>query len=353
MVGQVGELLAEALSTWPITSVSILLVISYIVYAQVAAKVNGKVHEGWRYALPSGHGVKCHSFLNKQGLNIQCYRYLSTATERRGAMIAVHGIGTHAHWEFTSHPGSKFEGGWIYALTTRGYDVHLLDLQGHGRSDAYGNLRCHVNKFDDFVDDVVQFHDMVQDFTGGEKCYIMGESLGGGIVARVAERLGNELAGVVLVAAMLSIEQVKAKPINRVLAPLSGMIASVVPQIPVAPKAKIKPGLEWITEELDQDPLAYRGLVRAGMGAEVLVEVDKTMEMAPQLTAPVLLIHNTLDTMTDPEGSKQFSEHIRAANADADCTLVLREFPTMWHALCIEPGQQEVAGIVLDWLDER
>ena len=79
-------------------------------------------------------------------------------------------------------------------MCAAGYTVHLLDLQGHGRSEAYEGLSCHVEKFQDFVDDVVQFVGVVK---SGSSCktYLLGESLGGCVVARVAQELGDGIDG--------------------------------------------------------------------------------------------------------------------------------------------------------------
>ena len=47
--------------------------------------------------------------------------------------------------------------------------------------------------------------------------------------------------------------------------------------------------------------------VRARMACEVLDTVDYTQSQAEKLRAPSLIIHNTLDTMTDADGSRYVS----------------------------------------------
>ena len=49
------------------------------------------------------------------------------------------------------------------------------------------------------------------------------------------------MTGVIMIAPMLSVEQVKRKPANRVLLPISSFLALVLPALPVAPKGKKQP----------------------------------------------------------------------------------------------------------------
>lgn len=312
----------------------------------------GKSHQiCTAYPLPEGNGVKCDTFLNAKGLRIQTYEYPPhRGVRERASILAVHGIGVHAHWEYTKHPGSTYEGGWIDMLNAAGYRVHLLDLQGHGRSEAFENLSCHVETFQDYVDDVLQFYEAIRLDLGTQgKVFIMGESMGGCICARLGQILGDSLDGIVLCAPMLSVEQIKKKPANKVLLPISSFVAAILPALPVAPKAKPLPHLAFLTKELDADPLAYRGLVRARLACEILATVESTQERAAALTAPALLIHNTLDTMTDPDGTARFFSKLK----QDDKTLILEEYEGMWHALMIEPGNDKICRMVLDWLEER
>ena len=54
-------------------------------------------------------------------------------------------------------------------------------------------------------------------------------------------------------------------------------------------------------------PSSFSLQVRARMACEVLDTVDYTQSQAEKLRAPSLIIHNTLDTMTDADGSRYVS----------------------------------------------
>ncbi|EUD63476.1 hypothetical protein C922_05843, partial [Plasmodium inui San Antonio 1] len=49
-----------------------------------------------------------------------------------------------------------YKDSWIEHLNRHGYSVYGIDLQGHGRSDGYGNLKANVKEYDDMVYDVIQ-----------------------------------------------------------------------------------------------------------------------------------------------------------------------------------------------------
>merc|ERR1712216_272823 len=115
----------------------------------------------------------------------------------------------------------------------------------------------------------------------------------------------GRLDGVVMLAPMLNVDQVKRKPINRILLPISGVLAVLTPLLPVAAKAKNVMYPE-MRELFDKDPLCYSAAVRAHMAVECLAVVDDTMDKASKLTAPVVVFHSKNDTMTDPEGSVAF-----------------------------------------------
>lgn len=310
----------------------------------------GQVHEGNKHPLPTEDGVICDSFKNAQGLSIRTYEYPQTRDNGQPEAVAVfvHGIGSHAHWEFTAFPGNTYTGGWIDAFNRRGIAVHLLDLQGHGRSDAYEGMMNHVNEFDDYGRDVIQLvKQLKMRYNHGTKFFITGESMGGCVVASVGELLGDSIDGIILLAPMLSLEQVKAKPINKVLLPFVSVLACVVPLLPIGAKAK-NTFFPDIYEAYQLDPLTYCGKVRTSMSKECLGAVDRAMECAAQLTAPCLIFHSKIDTMTDPQGSAAFFEKLQ----QKDKTFTLLE-NGMWHALCKEPGQEELGQTAIDWVLAR
>lgn len=50
----------------------------------------------------------------------------------------------------------QYSGSWVEQWNARGISVCGLDLQGCGRSEGRRGLRFYVERFDDYVDDVLQ-----------------------------------------------------------------------------------------------------------------------------------------------------------------------------------------------------
>jgi len=57
---------------------------------------------------------------------------------------------------------AQFDGSWAQGLTQAGYALYAFDLQSHGRSQGVEEgKKCFVDKFQDFVDDIILYYSMV------------------------------------------------------------------------------------------------------------------------------------------------------------------------------------------------
>lgn len=80
-------------------------------------------------------------------------------------VIIVHGLGEHS---------DRF-GNLVEPLTDSGFAVHSYDLRGHGRS---GGQRGHIDRWQDFRRDLLDFLAVVQASSGDEPVFLYGHSLG-------------------------------------------------------------------------------------------------------------------------------------------------------------------------------
>lgn len=322
-----------------------------VAFARVFGR--GQVHRGHDAPLPNQNGMNNGSFTNAQGLNIRTYEYPQTKEhELKDSPVAVtvliHGIGSHAHSCFAAFPGDDYAGSCIESLNGTGFDVHMLDLQGHGRSEACEGRSCHVLDFEYYIDDIVQFLQTLRTRYGkNTKIFVVGMSMGGCIVAGVGQRMGDGIDGIVLLAPMLSVKQVKAKPINKVLLPFVNVLSRVVPLLPAGSKSK-NTFFPDMAAAFELDPLTYTGKVRVLMARECIDAVDRTMANAAKLTAPCFIFHSKQDTMTDPEGSQEFFDKLQQQSK----RLKLLD-NGMWHCLTREPGNEEVVQEMIHWLCEQ
>lgn len=151
-------------------------------------------------------------FVNKHSLLIYWQSWAppgASAHDGAGARAIVllsHGFGEHiGRYEHVAA-----------ALCAAGFYVFALDHQGYGRSEGD---RAHVQKFSDYVDDVLQFLALAKarapaaDAAGG--AFLLGHSMGGGIAVQTARAAPTAFRGVVL-------SGVPPPPLPALLAPAGG-----------------------------------------------------------------------------------------------------------------------------------
>ncbi|EUD66643.1 hypothetical protein C922_02964 [Plasmodium inui San Antonio 1] len=120
---------------------------------------------------------KVDSFHNRDGLKLKTYSWL--VKNPIGVIFLVHGLNTHLRLEYLRHnveivsPEKAilkdadnyyiYKDSWIEHFNKSGYSVYGMDLQGHGQSDGWRNVKTNVKKFDDLVYDVIQYINRVHD----------------------------------------------------------------------------------------------------------------------------------------------------------------------------------------------
>jgi alpha-beta hydrolase superfamily lysophospholipase len=249
----------------------------------------------------------------------------------RAHLAIVHGYAEHSG-RYT-HVGE--------ALAARGYAVHALDLRGHGRSDG---ARAIVRSFDEFLLDMRAFTARVRERAGGRPVFLLGHSMGGAIVALELAVGRPRLAGALLSGAVLP----SPARGGRLARTIIGLIGRLFPRLPL-----IKLNAEHVSRDpdvvrrYDQDPLVYRGRIRAGMVAAMGRAVRYIEKHGASIDAPILIMHGTQDQLASPEGSQRLFDAI----ASSDKTLKLYE--GLHHEILNEPEQAQVISDIVEWMDAR
>ena len=79
-----------------------------------------------------------------------------------------------------------------------------------------------------------------------------------------------------------------------------------------------------------------------------MVRADERLKRDfPQFTLPLLIIHGTADTVTRPEGSKEFYE--RASSKDK----TLKLYEGYWHDPLNDVGKETVMNDIRGWIAKR
>lgn len=250
--------------------------------------------------------------------------------EAKAHVAIVHGYAEHSgRYAYTGE-----------ALARRGYAVHALDLRGHGRSDGD---RAYVRSFNEYLLDVRAFLARVSGRAGDRPVFLLGHSMGGAIAALTLTVEHPALRGALLSGAAISSEGTPR--IVRAIIALLGRIAPRLPLIKL--KASDVSRDPDVVERYENDPLVYRGRVRAGLAAAMSRAVRRIERAAPSITLPLLIMHGTADALAKPDGS--IALHGRAGSADK----TLKLYEGLAHEILNEPEKDQVIADIVAWLDAR
>lgn len=243
--------------------------------------------------------------------------------EPRAVVAIVHG--------YAEHSGRYAQ--TAADLVARGYAVEAIDLRGHGHSSGE---RVFVESYEDYRADVDAFLDRVRTEHPNKKLFLLGHSMGGGVVTSYIIDRKPELDGVILSgAAMLARREeppAGTPPPPQRSGPLPADTISRDPAVVAA---------------YENDPLVYRGAPPDRTGAAWADAYRAVQEGMPGIAYPLLILHGTDDKLVPYRGSVQLHEVARSA----DKTLKLYE--GLYHEVLNEPERDLVVADIVAWLDTR
>jgi alpha-beta hydrolase superfamily lysophospholipase len=224
-------------------------------------------------------------------------------------------------------------------LANRGCTVHAYDQRGHGRSEG---PRCHVERFDDFLDDLGAVLAAVRSDRAELPISLVGHSMGGLVTLAFLAARKPRIASAVTSGAALSLGAVS--PLRVALA---RALRRVLPRLSIG--SGIDPdGLSRDPEVVRRylaDPLIIRTMTTS-LGAELLAAAPRTAALAGEVQVPLLMLHGAADPICSPEGSRAFYAGLRAPGS------ALRVYPDLCHEIFNEPEREAVWHDLLSWLEE-
>ena len=246
------------------------------------------------------------------------------------ALLLVHG--------YAEHSGRYEEMASFFAA--RGGAVHAYDHRGHGRS---GGPRCHVARFDEFLDDLALVLASVRAQHADLPVTIVGHSMGALItLAFLAER------NPVLASAVTSGPALSLRGVSPVRVALARAVRRALPRLALG--SGLDPqGLSRDPEVVRrylEDPLVDRTMT-ASLGAELLAAAPRTAARANRVNVPLLMLHGGADPICAAEGSRGFHAGLTTTGS------ALRIYPELRHEIFNEPEREAVWQDVQTWLEER
>lgn len=263
-----------------------------------------------------------------QGLKI-FVRSWRPATGVRGVVAICHGVNSHSgYYTWTAE-----------RLVERGLAVYALDLHGRGQSDGE---RFYLESMSDYITDVDALVEHAKSREPGLPLFLLGHSAGGVTSCVYALEHQAKLHGLICESFAF---QVAAPDIALTL--VKGLSH-------LAPHTHV---LRLKNEDFSRDPE-----VVAAMNADPLIDnevqpINTVAELTraderlkrefPLITLPVLILHGTADTVTNPNGSQLFYD----TAGSSDKTLKLYEGHV--HDLLNDLGKETVIADIQDWIAAR
>ncbi|TYH03260.1 hypothetical protein ES288_A09G206100v1 [Gossypium darwinii] len=273
-------------------------------------------------------------FTSARGETLFTQSWTPVSVVVRGVVVLLHGLNEHSgrYSDFAKQ------------LNANGFKVYGMDWIGHGGSDG---LHAYVHSLDHAVTDMKMFLEKVLAENPGLPCFCFGHSTGGAIVLKAVldPKIEAQVSGIILTSPAVGIQP--SHPILVVFAPV---VSFLLPRYQVSVTNKKNMPVCRDPEALVakySDPLVYTGPLRVRTGYEILRTTSYLQQNMNRLRVPLLVLHGTDDTVTDPQASQKLYE----AAASTDKTIKL--FEGLLHDLLFELERETIMDNIIQWLNCR
>ena len=269
-------------------------------------------------------------FTGVRGVEIY-YQCWLPEDEPRAVLLIVHGLAEHSgrYMNVVNH------------FVPLGYAVYGIDYLGHGKSDG---PRVYVKEFNDYIDTLSVYVDMVRKWQPGKPSFLLGHSMGALVSAIFLLDHQDELTG-----AILSGPSVKA-PSNT--SPITiGMVrflSILLPKIGVLQlEAKGVSRDPAVVKAYISDPLVHTRKTTARLTYEILKAMQRVTAEASKITLPVLIVQGSADRLVDPDGARMLHDTVGSVDKR------IKIYDGLYHEVFNEPEHDQVLGDVEAWLESR
>ena len=246
-------------------------------------------------------------------------------------MLVVHGLAEHI---------GRYKN-LVNYFVPRGYAIYGLDLRGHGKSQG---LKGYVEHFSYYLDDLKTFFDMVRRENAGKKIFMVGHSMGGLIATAYAIEHQDDLAGLVVSAALLKV----GSSVSPATIAMAKVLSAIAPKMGVAVlDASTISRDKAVVDAYVNDPLVYRGKTTARLGAELInTHTEDAGPVGQDHVAHPDYVWQRRQ-LSNPEGSNMLYEKVGSKDK------TLKVYDGLYHEIFNEPEHEKVMADMEAWLSAR
>jgi alpha-beta hydrolase superfamily lysophospholipase len=257
------------------------------------------------------------------------YQYWLPEQEPMAMLVLSHGVCEH----------SGFYHSLVERFLAKGYLVCGLDYPGHGKSEG---SRGYIDDYSHYVDSLRIFIDLMRSKYPDAKPFLLGHSMGALIAATYTIEHLDNLSGLLLTSVGLRVRYIGpvtlkiATRLTPLLPPRMGVTYPIFTNVSLN-LAVVKLFLN--------DPLVYKGKICVRWFAEMIKAGRELENNLPGIKLPALIMHGTIDLITDPYGSRLIYEGISSLDK------TLRLYSGFSHSMLNDPKCKVVRKDIEAWLN--
>ncbi len=265
------------------------------------------------------------------GLRIFYRTWPCQSAHELGAVVIAHGFGEHS--------GRYAE--LAHTLCDHGYTVYALDHRGHGRSEG---RRGHVDRFDDFAEDLDRLIGVTSLFGKAPQPFLIGHSGGGLIAIQYASRHGNRIKGLILSSPLLGI----ALAVPPLKVAIGRLLAKTFPHLTM--RSGVDPFMvshdQQMVQRHTEDPLIH-DRISLRLYEEIVSAMERAMREAGRVTTPSLCLQAGDDRIVSVDATKRFF------NALGSRDKTLKIYDGWYHEVFNEVDRLQTYSEVAQWLAQH
>jgi alpha-beta hydrolase superfamily lysophospholipase len=284
------------------------------------------------HKLPSFDGITITETVFTNNRKLEIYTLSWVPKNPKAVLFFIHGLGEHIN---RYHNVSRH-------FADLGFAVYALDHEGHGRSK--GLKKEYFDRFSGLVDDIFQLIDENVTKHPELPVFALGHSMGGTLVMQCVYKRPNYFRSVVLSGPAIGLPPDVSSFLYKVSKPISAMFPSLgIQPLDVTTLCSDK---ELVKEYLE-DPLVWKGKVRARVGTELLNAAVYNLEHAKDFRTPFLLCQGQKDLIVDHTKAQVFFDKC----GEEDKQIIY--FKESMHEILFDVENQAVKDIMGKWLVEH
>ena len=259
--------------------------------------------------------------------DVKIFYSVDKVEEPKAAVVFVHGICEHL-------------GRYAYIkekFIKENYNVYRYDARGHGKSEG---RRGYLEDFDDYLEDLNLFVDMVKNENKGLKLILVGHSMGGLVATAYTSRCPDKVDLLAISGGAnrcpKSAKALKFLPFN-----LMGKI-NYVNKLGDAVCSVKEVGIEY-----NKDPLVLKKISFRLLGNAFVKGVNFVNKNINNIKCPVIVMHGEKDGVVGKDIGEWTFANLKCKDK------VLKIYPNLYHEIFNEVTKDDVIKDLINWCNER